>query len=128
MSMANLQIGTCGFGRVKRPDYVKLLPAVEIQHTFYHPPAIETLEKWRQELPDGFECTLKAWQMITHESSSPTYRRLDRPLTEKEKAEAGFFRPTKTVREASRRNSQRCQGITGKNDPFPMPRPVSAAA
>ena len=97
---SGLQIGTCGFGRTKRPEYVSLLPAVEIQHTFYDPPQIKTLEKWRSDVPDDFEFTLKAWQMITHESSSPTYRRLKRPLTEKETAEAGFFRWTDTVREA----------------------------
>ena len=95
-----VKVGTCGFGRVKRPEYVQLFPVVEIQHTFYHPPEIETLEKWRHELPDDFECTLKAWQMITHESSSPTYKRLKRPLTDKEADEVGFFKPTDSVREA----------------------------
>lgn len=98
--MSQTKIGTCGFGRVKRPDYVKLFPVVEIQHTFYHPPEIKTLEKWRRDLPDDFECTLKAWQMITHESSSPTYKRLKRPLTDKETDEVGFFKPTDSVREA----------------------------
>ena len=95
-----VKVGTCGFGRVKRPDYVKLFPVVEIQHTFYHPPEIKTLEKWRRELPDNFECTLKAWQMITHEGSSPTYKRLKRPLTDEEIDEVGFFKPTDSVREA----------------------------
>ena len=49
-----IKVGTCGFGRVKRPEYVQLFPVVEIQHTFYHPPEIKTLEKWRRELPDDF--------------------------------------------------------------------------
>ncbi len=96
----NVKVGTCGFGRAKRPEYVDLLPVVEIQHTFYDPPQIETLEKWRADVPVEFEFTLKAWQFITHESSSPTYRRLKRPLTETESLEAGFFKPTDTVREA----------------------------
>jgi uncharacterized protein YecE (DUF72 family) len=97
---SQIKIGTCGFGRVKRPDYFKLLSAVEIQHTFYEPPAIETLKKWRAEAPPDFEFTLKAWQMITHESSSPTYKRFSRPLTEKEIVEAGFFKSNDTVKEA----------------------------
>ena len=97
---SKIKIGTCGFGRSKRPEYVTLLPVVEIQHTFYDPPQIKTLEKWRAEVPDDFEFTLKAWQMITHEASSPTYNRLKRPLTEKETEEAGFFKPTDTVRKA----------------------------
>jgi len=95
-----VKVGTCGFRREKRPDYAQIFPVVEIQHTFYHPPEIKTLEKWRREMPDDFECTLKAWQMITHEGSSPTYKRLKRPLTEKEENEAGFFKPTDTVRDA----------------------------
>jgi uncharacterized protein YecE (DUF72 family) len=97
---SSVKVGTCGFGRVKRPDYVELFPVVEIQHTFYEPPQIKTLEKWRRDLPDTLECTLKAFQMITHEGSSPTYKRLKRPLTDKECDEAGFFKPTDTVREA----------------------------
>lgn len=95
-----IEIGTCGFGRTKRPDYVKELAVVEIQHTFYQPPQIETLEKWRADVSARFEFTLKAWQLITHESTSPTYRRLNKELTEKESAETGFFKPTKIVREA----------------------------
>lgn len=100
MTDAALKIGTCGFGRAKRDEYVSVLPVVEIQHTFYDPPMLKTLEKWRADVPADFEFTLKAWQMITHESSSPTYRRLKRPLTDKEIDEAGFFRPTDTVRDA----------------------------
>lgn len=97
---SRVKIGTCGFGRTKRPEYFASLPVVEIQHTFYHPPQIETLEKWRASAPKEFEFTLKAWQMITHEASSPTYKRLDRPLTEQEIEEAGSFRPTETVKNA----------------------------
>lgn len=94
-----IQIGTCGFGRAKKPQYAELLNCVEIQHTFYQPPQIKTLERWRAEMPDSFEFTLKAWQLITHESSSPTYRRLKKTLTEKESEDAGFFKPTDIVRE-----------------------------
>jgi uncharacterized protein YecE (DUF72 family) len=96
----NVKVGTCGFGRAKRPEYIRVLPVVEVQHTFYDPPQIETLEKWRADLSDDFEFTLKAWQLITHESSSPTYRRIKRALTENELIEAGFFKPNETVKAA----------------------------
>jgi uncharacterized protein YecE (DUF72 family) len=119
--MLDIQIGTCGFGRTKRPDYVKLLPVVEIQHTFYQPPQIETLEKWRAAVPDEFEFTLKAWQLITHETSSPTYRRLDRPLTEKETDEAGFFRPTDTVREAYETTLRSARALQARTILFQCP-------
>lgn len=97
--MQDVKVGTCGFGRVKRPDYFKLFPVVEIQHTFYQPPQIETLEKWRAAAPDEFEFTLKAWQLITHEASSPTYKRCTRYFSEAEFDQAGFFKPTAVVKE-----------------------------
>jgi len=92
-------IGTSGF-RINRAEYARLLNCVEIQHTFYQPPQAKTLERWREETPRGFEFTLKAWQLITHEARSPTYRRLKKRLSEAEKDEAGFFKPTAVVREA----------------------------
>ena len=97
---SNIKIGTCGFGRTKREEYVRLLPVVEIQHTFYEPPQLATLEKWPLDVPADFEFTLKAWQLITHEATSPTYRRLKRELTEKEASDAGFFKPTDIVNKA----------------------------
>lgn len=100
--MANAQrqvrIGCCGF-RSSRESYYELLPAVEVQHTFYQPPQISTLEKWRAEAPADFEFAVKAWQLVTHQSSSPTYRRLKRELSEEERDGAGFFRPTAIVRD-----------------------------
>lgn len=94
-----IQIGTCG-SRMRRQEYAELLKCLEIQHTFYQPPMIKTLEKWRAEVPEDFEFTLKAWQLITHESSSPTYKRLKRKLDDKETEEAGFFKPTDIVQDA----------------------------
>ena len=94
-----VKIGTSGF-RLSRAEYTRLLSCVEIQHTFYQPPQTSTLERWRQEAPPGFEFTLKAWQLITHEAKSPTYKRLKRQLSEAEKGEAGYFKPTALVREA----------------------------
>ncbi len=94
-----IKIGTCGF-RTTKDEYAKQLAAVEVQHTFYQPPQIKTLERWREMLPEDFEFTLKAWQLITHEAKSPTYKRLKKSLTEKEREEAGYFKPTAIVKEA----------------------------
>ena len=116
-----VNVGTCGFGRTKKPEYFASLPVVEIQHTFYHPPEIRTLEKWRAEAPDDFEFTLKAWQMITHEPSSPTYRRLKRPLTEKETEEAGFFKPSDTVRDALDLTLECAKALTARTILFQCP-------
>ena len=92
-----LKIGCCGFAGA-RGRYWGAFPLVEVQKTFYQPPQIRTLEKWRDEAPDGFEFTLKAWQPVTHASSSPTWRRLKHPPGNAD--EAGDFRPTGAVHEA----------------------------
>jgi uncharacterized protein YecE (DUF72 family) len=94
-----VKIGCCGF-RLSRAEYFSRFKVVEVQQTFYQPPKIETLRGWREDAPADFEFTLKAWQLITHEGASPTYRRMKRELTEEERDECGAFRATKIVREA----------------------------
>ena len=94
-----VKIGTCGF-RGNKIEYAKILSSVEIQHTFYQPPQKSTLERWRAAMPDDFEFALKAWQLITHEAKSPTYRRLKKKLSEIEKSAAGSFKSSEIVREA----------------------------
>lgn len=96
---AIIKAGTCGI-RMPLKDYGARYPVLEVQQTFYQPPKPETLAKWRTEVPEDFEFTLKAWQLITHEASSPTYRRLKRTLTDREAGESGAFRSTPIVREA----------------------------
>jgi uncharacterized protein YecE (DUF72 family) len=94
-----IKVGCCGF-RSSRESYFRALDAVEVQDTFYRPPQVSTLRRWREEAPAGFEFTLKAWQLVTHRASSPTYKRLKRQLTEEEREGAGFFRPSPIVAEA----------------------------
>ncbi|QHV95344.1 DUF72 domain-containing protein [Spirosoma endbachense] len=96
---SNVQIGTCGPGSSKAA-YASLFSCVEIQQSFYQPPQLATLERWRREVPTDFEFTLKAWQLITHSAKSPTYNRLKRKLSELERSEAGYFKPTTVVDEA----------------------------
>ena len=93
-----VKIGCCGL-RLARAEYFSRFRVVEVQHTFYQPPKLETLRRWREEAPPEFEFTLKAWQLITHEGRSPTYRRIKRELTEEERETCGAFRPTEIVRE-----------------------------
>ena len=92
-----LKIGCCGFP-VSKERYFEKFSVVEIQCTFYNIPRNETLERWRKESPEGFEFTLKAWQVITHPCSSPTYRRM-RDKFGKE-TNYGFFQSTAEVKEA----------------------------
>ena len=78
-------------------DYFREYRLVEIQQTFYEPPRDDTMRRWRGLAPNDFEFTIKAWQLITHDASSPTYRRLRAPLAERDRAEAGGFRTSPVV-------------------------------
>ncbi|MBX5465251.1 MAG: DUF72 domain-containing protein, partial [Clostridia bacterium] len=91
-------VGCCGFPEA-RARYYREFPLVEVQKTFYQPPRPATAERWRQEAPPGFLFAMKAWQLITHDPSSPTYRRLREPLEGPPEA-YGLFRPTAEVRRA----------------------------
>lgn len=97
--VAGPKIGTCGFG-LAMGDYARAFSCVEVQHTFYQPPQLSTLARWREKVSGDFEFTLKAWQLITHDAKSPTYRRLKKKLSESERREAGYFRSTAIVKEA----------------------------
>ena len=46
--------------------YAERFPTVEINNTFYRMPAPALLERWAQEVPEGFAFTLKAPRRITH--------------------------------------------------------------
>lgn len=116
----SIKIGCCGF-RSSRERYYPLLPAVEIQHTFYQPPQIETLKKWREEAPRDFEFTVKAWQLITHQATSPTYRRLKLELTDKEKETCGAFRSSRIVKEAWRVTKQCAHALNAQMVLFQCP-------
>lgn len=89
-----MKIGCCGFP-ISMEKYFEKFEVVEVQKTFYKPPSIETAKRWREIAPDSFEFTLKAWQIITHPPSSPTYRKAKLSLED-----AGFFKPIKAVFEA----------------------------
>jgi uncharacterized protein YecE (DUF72 family) len=101
------KVGCCGLP-MARAEYYRRFPVVEMQQTFYDLPRIQTAERWRREAlirrsrngRADFEFTMKAWQLITHEPSSPTYRRLRKPIPEAERELYGSFQPTEPVMKA----------------------------
>jgi len=99
---AGPRVGLCGW-TIARSSYLRRFPLVEVQQTFYKPPKDAVLESWRSEVPPSFEFTMKAWQVVTHESGSPTYRRLQPPLSEDHQGRIGAFRSTPQVIQAWRR-------------------------
>ncbi|MCI0698019.1 DUF72 domain-containing protein [candidate division KSB1 bacterium] len=99
MAKSPITIGCCGFAEAQ-DKYFAEFPAMEIQQTFYQPPEVETARRWREKASGQFEFALKAWQLITHPATSPTYRRLRKPLLEKARRRVGCFRPTDEVWQA----------------------------
>jgi uncharacterized protein YecE (DUF72 family) len=97
--VTGVRVGLCGW-TISQRDYVERFPLVEVQHTFYEPPADALLERWRRQVPTWFEFTIKAWQVVTHESRSPTYRRMKRPLPPEAHGNVGAFRTTPPVLDA----------------------------
>ncbi len=77
--------------------YYERFSVVEVQETFYEPPAEKTLRRWRRRAPQGFVFTLRAWQLITHPPDSPTYRRLTASIAAHEVAWYGSFQLTDQV-------------------------------
>jgi uncharacterized protein YecE (DUF72 family) len=115
-----IEIGCCGFP-VSREKYYKNFDVVEIQQTFYQPPREKTVQRWREEAPADFEFTLKAWQLITHPPSSPTYRRLKQDIPESKKKNYGFFKPTDEVFLAWERTEKTAQILDAKIIVFQSP-------
>ena len=104
-----------------RARYLKSFNAVEIQSTFYEPPAPATAARWAREAPEEFAFTLKAWQLITHPPSSPTYRRLRTPLDERARSGCGGFAATEVVEMAYRRTMEVARALRARVVLFQTP-------
>jgi len=115
-----LRIGCCRFP-ISLRRYAEEFPVVEVQQTFYQPSTLPTLEKWRGAVAGSFEFTLKAWQLITHEAGSPTYRRLREELTPQQRREAGAFRLNATVMYAWRRTLECARALGSRCVLFQCP-------
>lgn len=103
------------------PLYFREFSVVEVQQTFYQPPKLATVKKWREQAPDDFEFTLKAWQLITHEPSSPTYRRLREKIPDHSRGNYGAFKPTAEVHGAWLRTREVAEALKAKIIVFQCP-------
>ena len=97
-----MHIGLCGWNG-SQAAYFSDFDCIEIQSTFYDPPQVQVAGKWREAAPAGFRFCIKAWQLITHAPSSPTYRRLRTPLPACDRDAVGLFRQTEQVQSAWQR-------------------------
>lgn len=100
-----IKIGCCGFPAARK-KYFGSFAVVEVQQTFYQPPDLSLARKWRAEAPQDFEYTVKAWQLITHEPKSPTYRKLSFPVPGSKEKHYGSFKSTEEVRQAWERTRE----------------------
>lgn len=114
-------VGTCGFVESHQKTF-KDFSIVEIQQTFYQPPRIATVKRWREEAPDDFIFTLKAWQLLTHEATSPTYRRVKEALSDNQLAMAGSFKWNPVTRMAWQRTLELAQALRAEAIVFQSPR------
>ncbi len=115
-----IKVGCCGFPHGMK-DYFIQFRLVEIQQTFYKMPKLETALKWRQQAPPDFEFTLKAWQLITHSPSSPTYRKAGIKILSGTEERYGFFRASDEVQEAWERTQEFAQALRAKVIVFQCP-------
>jgi uncharacterized protein YecE (DUF72 family) len=93
----SIRAGVCGFC-LPQAELFRRFTLLEVQQTFYWPPQLKTVERWRRIAPDDFEFTLKAFQAITHPGTSPTYRRTK--FSTDDRAQCGGFCDTQVVRDA----------------------------
>lgn len=124
-----IQVGCCGFPKAK-VIYARDFKLVEVQQTFYQPPKVETVRRWREQVPADFQFALKAWQLITHTPASPTYRRLKYEIPQDEKDHYGSFRPTEEVFEAWNRTREVAAALRAEIVLFQCPaslRPVEGS-
>lgn len=114
-------MGCCGFsGSMK--SYFEEFKVVEIQRTFYKIPRESTLEKWKIQAPEEFEFTIKATQLITHPSTSPTYKKANISVPPSSQENYGFFRPTEDVFSAWKLNKRACDILNARICIFQTPK------
>jgi uncharacterized protein YecE (DUF72 family) len=94
--MSQVVVGCCGWTEAQA-RYVRTFEALELQTTFYHPPSDLVARRWKSQAPPEFRFCMKAWQLVTHTPSSPTYRRLKSRVSPSEMNLYGNFRPTEQV-------------------------------
>jgi uncharacterized protein YecE (DUF72 family) len=121
IDMAGVRLGLCGWNGSQRA-YFEEFDCIEIQSTFYNPPAVPVARKWRAAAPPGFQFCIKAWQLITHTAASPTYRRLRTPLPANERDSVGSFRQTDQVWQAWQRTLEIARALEARVILFQCPK------
>lgn len=124
--MGEIKVGTCGYSYYSPPEgwkeeygsklqaYSEVFNVGEINRTFYKLPMVSTTERWRREASENFEFTMKAWQALTHPTSSPTWRNSKERLTNGQEESFGYLRPNGEVEEAWIETKKRVEAMDAK--------------
>lgn len=116
-----IKVGCCGFP-ISQKKYYEEFECIEINSTFYQMPSLKTAQKWKEQsksVNSKFEFIIKAWQIITHKSTSFTYKRLKEKLGNKKNY--GFFRNNKEVFTAWERTKEFALNLDAKKILFQCP-------
>ncbi len=106
-----IYVGCCGIP-ISMEKYAELFKAVEINYTFYNLPQEKTLASWKAKL-SSLIISVKAWQGVTHEAKSPTWKRFKGKL-EGKKENYGSLKPTKEVRQAFNKSLEVAKRLNAK--------------
>jgi uncharacterized protein YecE (DUF72 family) len=90
-----VKVGCCGFA-IAQEKYYRVFSCIEIDSSFYQLPKVETVARWREAAPPDFQFAMKAWQVITHRATSPTYKRTR--LDPRDREYCGHFGFNPTIR------------------------------
>lgn len=116
-----IKVGCCGFP-ISQKRYYQEFECIEINSTFYQIPSLKIAQRWKtqsQDINPNFEFIIKAWQIITHKSTSFTYKRLKEKLGDKKNY--GFFMNTNEVFTAWQRTREFALNLGAKKILFQCP-------
>ncbi len=108
-----IRVGCCGFPGGKSKFFQEFRLA-EVQETFYKLPKVETAIRWRESAPSDFEFAVKAWQAITHPTTSPTWRKAGIQVPSEKAGLYGFLKPTDEVFEAWQKTREIAEVLRAK--------------
>ncbi len=115
-------MGCCGWCvRGGKKAYYRIFDTVEVQETFYKLPRPETVERWVESAPRDFEFNMKAWQVITHPATSPTWRKAGIKIPEPRRKRYGFLMPTEENYAAWEQTLKICKAMRARVCVFQTP-------
>ena len=110
-----LRVGCAGLPpRMARKSYFEKLHFLEDETTFFAPPDAKVMTRWRKECAPTDVYAVHAWQLVTHEASAPSMKRLPAPLDAQTAREIGGLRATPRVADAWQKSVAAARAVGAK--------------